>query len=304
VTLKQLEAFCWAASCANFALAAERVCVSISSLSKRIAELEVSLGVTLFDRSGQRALLTDAGAALLPRAQAMLRDAAAIRRDVTHDSGIHGTCRFGVGELTALTWLPTLVSNARQRYPDLRLEPSVDAGSSLGALERRVHDGALDFAVIAGRSSSPEMTSVDLGEGKFKWVGAPALVGNAKRVTARLLASTPVITLPPGTGTHRVLDEWLGANNHETPQRLTCNSWGVVAGLLVEGLGIGFLPVAWADQLTARGELRPLGTRHALGPLRYAFYRRRDDTRPLVTAMMEVVRESIDFSVPGRWMRR
>lgn len=304
MTLKQLEAFYWAASCASFALAAERVSVSISSLSKRISELEQSLGVVLFDRTGQRALLTDAGAALLPRAQALLRDAAEIRRDVMQDSGIHGTCRFGVGELTALTWLPRLVANARSQYPDLRLEPSVDAGSSMGVLERKVHDGALDFAVIAGRAATPEMTSVDIGEARFKWVGAPSLVGDADVVDASLLARFPVVTLPAGSGTHRLLDEWLGANNLEMPQRLTCNSWGVVAGLVVEGLGIGFLPVGWADPLTARGELRSLKSKHALGPLRYAFYRRRDDTRPVVDAMLEVVRASIDFSVAGRWMRR
>lgn len=50
MTLKQLEAFYWAATCVNFTVAAERVHLSVSSLSKRIAELEASLGVELFDR--------------------------------------------------------------------------------------------------------------------------------------------------------------------------------------------------------------------------------------------------------------
>ena len=39
-TIKQLEAFPSAASCANFASAAERLHLSVSSLSKRLAELE------------------------------------------------------------------------------------------------------------------------------------------------------------------------------------------------------------------------------------------------------------------------
>src|SRR5574343_538717 len=66
MTLKQLEAFYWAASCATFAMAAERVHLSVSSLSKRIAELEASLGQVLFDRAGHRAALTEAGTRLLP----------------------------------------------------------------------------------------------------------------------------------------------------------------------------------------------------------------------------------------------
>ena len=69
MTLKQLEAFYWAATCANFTTAAQRVHLSISSLSKRLTELEQSLGRTLFDRSGHRATLTEAGQALLPPAR-------------------------------------------------------------------------------------------------------------------------------------------------------------------------------------------------------------------------------------------
>ena len=65
-SIKQLEAFWWAATCANFATAAERVHLSVSSLSKRIAELEATLGQSLFDRSGHRAALTEAGERLLP----------------------------------------------------------------------------------------------------------------------------------------------------------------------------------------------------------------------------------------------
>ena len=61
MTLKQLEAFYWAATCVNFTVAAERVHLSVSSLSKRIAELEASLGVDLFDRSGRSAKLTAQG---------------------------------------------------------------------------------------------------------------------------------------------------------------------------------------------------------------------------------------------------
>ena len=75
MTLKQLEAFYWAATCASFAVAAERLHLSVSSLSKRIAELEEALGQLLFDRSGHKAALTEAGQRLLPQAGDMLASA-------------------------------------------------------------------------------------------------------------------------------------------------------------------------------------------------------------------------------------
>ncbi|WP_154588060.1 LysR family transcriptional regulator, partial [Bordetella pertussis] len=79
MTLKQLEAFYWAATCASFAVAADRLHLSLSSLSKRIAELESALGLDLFDRSGHRAVLTAAGERLLPQARDLLASADRMR---------------------------------------------------------------------------------------------------------------------------------------------------------------------------------------------------------------------------------
>ncbi|KAB2899202.1 MAG: LysR family transcriptional regulator, partial [Burkholderiaceae bacterium] len=149
-SIKQLEAFWWAATCANFATAAQRVHLSVSSLSKRITELESALGQVLFDRSGHRAMLTEAGERLLPAALDVLNAMAALGQALDTRAALTGHCRFGVGDLSALTWLPAFVAAARQAHPHLVLEPCVDVG---GVLERRLDDGELDFAVIAGRSS-------------------------------------------------------------------------------------------------------------------------------------------------------
>ena len=68
MTLKQIEAFYWAANLGSFSIAALRLHVTQSSLSKRVVELEESVGAPLFDRSGKRAQLTEAGQRLLPLA--------------------------------------------------------------------------------------------------------------------------------------------------------------------------------------------------------------------------------------------
>ena len=75
MTLKQLEAFYWAATCKNFAIAANRLNISVSSLSKRIGELEASIGADLFSRSARSATLTALGEQLVPHAKDLLRNA-------------------------------------------------------------------------------------------------------------------------------------------------------------------------------------------------------------------------------------
>ncbi|ONQ64518.1 LysR family transcriptional regulator, partial [Burkholderia cenocepacia] len=116
-TLKQLDAFYWAATCANFSTAAQRLHLSVSSLSKRINELEQVVERTLFDRSGHRAVLTDDGEALLPAVVRVLESVAALQESVARDEGLSGRLRFGVGELSALTWLPRFVAAVQKLHP-------------------------------------------------------------------------------------------------------------------------------------------------------------------------------------------
>ncbi|CQD18237.1 LysR family transcriptional regulator [Mycolicibacterium conceptionense] len=59
----------------NFSRAATELRVAQPSLSRQIQRLEKRLGVRLLDRTPQGALLTEAGKAFLPQAQALLQAA-------------------------------------------------------------------------------------------------------------------------------------------------------------------------------------------------------------------------------------
>lgn len=288
-SVKQLEAFWWAATCTNFATAAERVHLSVSSLSKRIAELEATLDRPLFDRSGHRAVLTEAGERLLPAALDVLNAMAALGRALDARAALTGRCRFGVGDLSALTWLPAFVAAARQAHPQLGLEPLVDVG---GVLERRLADGELDFAVIAGRSSRSELLSQPVGAAHFAWAAAPGLSGTSRLGAAALLRRHPLVTLPQSAGTTRLLDDWLLVNHATVHERIVCNSWAAVAGMLRHGVGVGFLPAGWVSAMN----LRTVGARTPLAPLHYAFQWRRGDARALIAAMQPLVQARVDFS--------
>lgn len=296
MTLKQLEAFYWAATCASFAVAAQRVHLSMSSLSKRIAELELSLGERLFDRSGHRATLTDTGRRLVPRAHDLLQAADALRHDLGHQAGLYGTCRLGVGELTALTWLPRLVRRVQAEHPALQLAPQVDIGE---VLERRIEAGELDLAIVAGRSSRSVIASQPLAEARFVWCAQPALVGRSRAFGPALLSQSTLVTLPPGAGTTRILEDWLAAHDAQPRMRLHCNHWGAVAGMLVEGAGVGLLPLGWARALSRRGLLRSLRSDPELAALAYTCQWRRDDARVLVRTMRTLAVQLADFESGG-----
>jgi DNA-binding transcriptional LysR family regulator len=279
MTLKQLEAFYWAATCLNFSVAAERVHLSVSSLSKRIAELEASLGVQL-----------------LPRIRELLHGAAQLREAAGRSVGLQGRCRIGFGELSGLTWLPRLVRRVAELHPDLQLEPHADIGQ---VLEQRIVDGELDCVVIAGPSSRASLAFEQVAQVRFVWAASEDFIARAGTdQPQRLVREQLLIALPTGSGATRTLDDWLGRQGLAVERRLSCNSWGAVVGMVVDGLGFTYMPEQWALALQERGRLRILTRGSALAPLTYTVQWRRDDARPLITEMREIIRSVIDFPAP------
>lgn len=67
-----LEAFVEAAALGSFSAAARKLGRSQSTISTAIANLEIDLGLSLFDRSSRKPSLTAAGETLLPRVEAIL----------------------------------------------------------------------------------------------------------------------------------------------------------------------------------------------------------------------------------------
>ena len=296
MTLKQLEAFYWAATCLNFSVAAERVHLSVSSLSKRIAELETSMGVQLFDRSGRSAELTPQGEQLLPRIRTLLHDAAQLQQAAGRSVGLQGRCRLGFGELSGLTWLPKLVQKVAELHPALQLEPHADIGQ---VLEQRIVDGELDCVVIAGPSSRSSLAFEQVAQVRFVFAASDAFLARAGTdQPQRLVREQLLIALPVGSGATRTLDEWLSRHQLSVQRRLSCNSWGAVVGMVAEGLGFTYMPLGWAEAMQARGALRILSRGGALAPLQYTVQWRRDDARPLITEMRTLIKSVIDFPAP------
>lgn len=76
MNLRQLEVFVATARTGSTRAAAGRIARSQSAASAALAELEAALGGLLFDRVGRRLQLNENGQALLPRARALLEQAA------------------------------------------------------------------------------------------------------------------------------------------------------------------------------------------------------------------------------------
>ncbi|MVW70746.1 MULTISPECIES: LysR family transcriptional regulator [unclassified Bordetella] len=295
MTLKQLEAFYLAATSPNFMVAAERLHISVSTLSKRITDLEHSLRSILFDRSSLRARLTSEGEQLLPHVEQLLKQANYIVGLGRQTESLRGRCHFGVGELSALTWLASFIAQLQKAHPNLQLDPVVEAGSSLGNLARRVAEGDLDFAVVANRPTDTRIKAEFLGSAGFVWVCAPDLAREREGRLSAMLPDVALISLPPSSGTALIIEQSLRSIDALVTRRLHCNSWAVIAQLLIQGLGLGVLPESWANQLVEAGTLVRLRGVPPLAALDYFLISRERDLRPLVGACLDIACQVVNF---------
>jgi len=295
MTLKQLEACYWAIQLGSFAIAADRLNVTQSTLSKRIFELEDELGCLLFDRSGKRALPTETGRRLAEMAVQVLDLVGEIGRVAGRPSELRGVCCFGVSEMVALTWLPKFLLLVRERHPDLLLRPYVDLA---GVLERKVVRGELDFAVAPGPGREQDLRRDLVKEVAFSWMAAPDRFPEAGVLTPDYLSDATVITMTDESGLTRSFDGWCLVQGIRVRKTIACNNLTTIVGLTIAGLGLSFLPTAFTESCVRNGLLRPIESIPSFPSLNYHFISRLDDQRDLVRVLRGYINEVADFADP------
>jgi len=146
-SLRQLQYAVAVADALSFRKAAQLCHVSQPSLSSQLAQLELALGVRLFERDRRRVLATAAGKELIERARRLLVDAddlgAAARRA---SDPLDGTLRLGVIPTVSPYLLPHVTPALRADFPKLT---AVWIEDKTDALVRGLETGALDAAILA-----------------------------------------------------------------------------------------------------------------------------------------------------------
>lgn len=161
-TFRQLQALVTVADAGSFRRAAEHLHLSPSAVSQLVLELESALGYKLFDRSTRKVVLSPAGRAFMPSAEAVLRQVALARSaasDIQHQAA--GLVRVAAPQVVAGVMLPQLVARYRRKQPKVTVRV-IDC--PVESLVERVASREVDLAVGPDRPVGPEVERVVLYE--------------------------------------------------------------------------------------------------------------------------------------------
>ncbi len=130
----------------SFSAAAKQLGRAQSAVSYIIRELESKLGGELFDRSGYRPRLTEAGRLLLPRIERLLQDAAVLRAAADAlAGGVEPEVTLVIDSLYPMASLAAPLAGFSKQYTQVRLRVLVEP---LGAAAQAVHDGGADLGIL------------------------------------------------------------------------------------------------------------------------------------------------------------
>jgi DNA-binding transcriptional LysR family regulator len=133
--LYQLAYFVEVARQRNFTRAAERLRLAQPALSQQIRKLESELGAELFVRGRRETLLTAAGEAFYPRAQALLALSEAAKQTVAEVAQLRRG-RLVIATIPTLSacWLPPVIQRFRRAHPHVELILREDTSNGVAEL--------------------------------------------------------------------------------------------------------------------------------------------------------------------------
>jgi len=136
----------------SLSAAARKLGLTQPTLSRQVAALEQSLGVTLFERLGKSLVLTESGLDLIEHVRAMGAAADTVRLAASGQTqSIAGRVTISASDGFAAYVLPDIVHRIREAAPEITLE--IVASNALSDLRRR----EADIAIRHVRPDQPDL---------------------------------------------------------------------------------------------------------------------------------------------------
>ncbi|MGE5453372.1 MAG: LysR substrate-binding domain-containing protein [Acidobacteriota bacterium] len=246
--LKALRYFVETVRHSSFTHAAVELCVTQSTVSKMVRQLEDEIGQPLLIREGRSVRMTDAGRLVYERGQEALAVISRLQRDVADLAGLaRGSLTVGIPPMVNL-FFPPLIQRFRERYPQIELTIE-EAGGQI--IEQRVLSGALEVGVtVLPVEPGSGLVASELGRFPVCLVGtAQSSWASTARPTLQALHGQPVVMLSEHYSLTRRLRAAMAEARVEPQVVAQSGQWDFLLSMAMAGMGTALLPTPLLERL-------------------------------------------------------
>ncbi len=250
--LNALLIFARVAEANSFSEAARRLGMAVSTVSRKVAELEDQLGVRLLERSTRQLRLTDVGAEILEHAQRSVELSEAVESLVSNQLvEVKRTLRLSAPPSIADTVLVPLATAFQASYPDVQVHILVT-----DRFVDHIAEG-IDLVFRVGQLPDSNLVAKKILRYRHQLVASPGYLERGE-----------IPASPDDLPAHRLLAfsfwtpqaSWKFVNGNRKKSitfypYLAMNDYTGLAKALVSGAGIGILPPIVSPDLLKSGRL-------------------------------------------------
>ncbi len=263
---QNLKAFIAVAECQSFSKAGKKLFLTQPAVSKRISTLEDELGTALFDRIGRTTQLTEAGRALLPRAQSILLELDDAQRAIHNLTGnISGKLNIGTSHHIGLHRLAPVLKQFTRENPGVQLDIRfLDSEEGCNCVE----NGSLELAIVTlPAAPSAKLLIEEIWDDPLSFVFASdhPLARPGRPLTIKDLAQHTAILPAVGTFTRDIIDIACQKKGLELPITMETNYLETIKMMVSIGLGWSALPNQMIDGDLAKANVEGLHLSRSLG---------------------------------------
>lgn len=247
--IRHLEYFIEVARYCSFTKAAQTLYISQPAISKVIKSIEDELGIILFDRSGRRVVLTDAGKILYNQAQSMVQSFRSLSTEINDLMNLEkGKIRIGLPPMIGSNFFPKVLGQFHERYPNITIQ-LVEVGAK--RVETEVGNGNLDMGVAVLPTNEEMFNTFRIVKDSLKCIVHPSHpLAEREAISLSELEQEDFVYFHEDFTLHdRILEECLhlGFEPHLVSKS---SQWDFIVEMVAFNLGIALLPETICKELT------------------------------------------------------
>ena len=257
INLLQLRVFQAVAQTSSFTRAADVVHPTQPGISKHIKQMEESFGTPLFDRSGRKATLTEAGAILFEATQRVMAIIDVAEQRIESLKGLRGgRLRLGTSFPIGVYLLPRVLARFRKKYPAIDVTLDITVSGMIGP---RVLASEIDLGLSSYEPRDPRlMAQVFMTDELVAIVPRDHKLAHKRHITPQELTEDMFIVAAPGAGTRTLLEARLRDQGIVLQKILDFGNLEGVKHAVEAGLGNSIQARSVVQREVASGSLRVL----------------------------------------------